>query len=77
MSTELKPCPFCGGEACMNDIEYESDVYDPETLGYVDAVCMNAYSVVCASCAAAAGFWQTKECAAEAWNRRAYEKEGR
>ena len=52
---ELKPCPFCGGEAFkfkMND------------HGFV------LFSVVCHECHAKTNATTTEERAVEAWNRR-------
>lgn len=55
---ELKPCPFCGGEACMQEHVFH---------GYT-----STYGVVCLDCCAETRqFYDTKEEAAEAWNRRA------
>ena len=55
--TQLKPCPFCGGKT---EVEYG-------TSGY------NVYQIGCQNneCFAYAGWGDTPEEAAEAWNRRA------
>lgn len=56
--TDLKPCPFCGGEGVVQRHEYE---------GYTDT-----FGVVCFDCCAETRqFYNTKEEAIEAWNRRA------
>ena len=58
MMTELKPCPFCGGEAFVHKFTIEG------TDGFF-------ISVMCRVCYAQTGN-QTKEAhAIEAWNRRA------
>lgn len=64
---ELKPCPFCGGEAAAHNRKYKTGV------DYVQ--------VKCARCSAmsmdipASVEYCAKEVAAEAWNRRAGEGE--
>ena len=61
---ELKPCPFCGGEAKI--MTHES--YVPESWRSLVGV----YGVVCTSCRAGGyQFWDTEEQAIAAWNRRA------
>ena len=54
--TELKPCPFCGGEA------YKLKVNDH---GFV------FFSVVCHECHASTNRFTTEALAVEAWDRRA------
>lgn len=60
--TELKPCPFCGGEAEMATEHY----YDDKKISYV----------VCKRCDARGGFflvspkYASEAKAIEAWNRR-------
>lgn len=56
---ELKPCPFCGGEA-----EIEMD----------DSWCWNYY-VFCQECKIGTDCYETADEAIEAWNRMAGEKE--
>ena len=55
-TTELLPCPFCGGEA---------EVFNPfdKTAG--------TWCVICRECACASGFEQTEAEAIAAWNTRA------
>lgn len=54
---ELKPCPFCGGEACMQEHVF---------VGY-----KSIWGVVCQGCWCETN-WEnfSKEEVAEAWNRR-------
>lgn len=53
---ELKPCPFCGGEACLREHVF---------VGYT-----STYGVVCLDCCAETRqFFYTKDEATEAWNR--------
>lgn len=55
---ELKPCPFCGGEACMQEHKFH---------GYT-----STFGVVCLDCCAETRqFYETRKEAEEAWNRRA------
>lgn len=62
MTYELKPCPFCGGQADIS--------IDPETV--VDTEGRRwAYTVVCNKCCATSGLTYLPEKASEAWNRRA------
>lgn len=57
MMSELKPCPFCGGEGCLQEHIF---------VGYT-----NTYGVVCLDCCAETRqFFRTREEAIEAWNRR-------
>ena len=58
---ELKPCPFCGGEAEITE-------FDPFN-GYQGS--MNMYSVHCKKCGAEIVRNQNKDYAVDAWNRRA------
>lgn len=58
---ELKPCPFCGGEARINaDTEAIRD-----SLGR-----LWAFNAVCDRCCATSGLTYTVDKAIEAWNRR-------
>lgn len=55
--SDLKPCPFCGGEGVMQEHVFH---------GY-----MSTYGVVCFDCCAETKqFYETVEDAARAWNRR-------
>lgn len=51
-SKELKPCPFCGGEAAL----FEQN-------------CDRPWHVLC-YCGGRVGWFETKQEAIEAWNRR-------
>ena len=56
--SELKPCPFCGGEGCLQRHDF---------VGYTDT-----FGVVCLDCGCETRqFYDTKKDAIEAWNRRA------
>lgn len=55
---ELKPCPFCGGEAEAYDYEYGIDP-------------VVAYGCKCKQCGIAMSGHDSKCEAIEAWNRRA------
>lgn len=54
---ELKPCPFCGGEA---GVFYRKQGYDAP-----------AYGVTCMCCSAKVFGYSLREGAERAWNRRA------
>lgn len=54
---DLKPCPFCGGEA---------EVFRGTTYGF-----HYLYEPRCIKCECALGVYETEEQAIEAWNRRA------
>lgn len=57
----LKPCPFCGGEGCLQEHIY---------VGYT-----NRYGVVCLDCGVETRqFSRTKEDAVEVWNSRTNEE---
>lgn len=58
VTDELRPCPFCGGEAAVSIVPF----INAEGSGYV---------AQCESCWAKSGYYQTKAEAIEAWNRRA------
>ena len=58
MMTELKPCPFCGGEGVLQEHVFH---------GY-----SSTYGVVCFDCCAETKqFFTDKNVAIRAWNRRA------
>ena len=61
MSSELKPCPFCGGEAELNTID-ESD-----------STVINA--VWCIDCESEGGYYSTEAKAIKTWNTRTSEPE--
>ena len=60
-NTELKKCPFCGGNADIKNIQKKS------LLRGV----FNTFYVKCKVCSASAPMKMLREDAAEAWNRRA------
>ena len=59
---ELKPCPFCGGEAVVATWRDEHGRLDPTVIG-------------CSVCKAQSGLYDRKKQATEAWNRRVGEEE--
>ena len=63
---ELKPCPFCGGEARISA--------DPEATRDSQGR-LWAFTVVCDSCCATSGLTYSPDRATEAWNRRAEDAE--
>lgn len=67
---ELKPCPFCGGEAKAWEYEDEQDVFDPISLGLIDTRCIVYHCVGCNSCEIVISRL-SKDDAAAAWNARA------
>ena len=66
--SELKPCPFCGGEASVND-DPTGNGGKPHMSGNVGLG--RLWSVECDECGADAGFWQDRNVAIAAWNSRA------
>jgi Lar family restriction alleviation protein len=52
---ELRPCPFCGGEA---GVFFNSDA----RVGFID--------IQCKSCQNGTGYWRTEAAAVTRWNRR-------
>lgn len=56
---ELKPCPFCGGEA---------DIFTSVEVGYLGS---NKFTVRCGNCFCGTGNYKDIARAKEAWNRRA------
>lgn len=59
MSEELKPCPFCGGEAYM-----EGDlVKKQDGFGFWFVACKN-------NCGVMLGYFPTDDKAIKAWNKR-------
>lgn len=59
---DLKPCPFCGGEAVIS--------VDPDAVEDTQGRRW-AYNAVCIRCCATSGLTYTPQKAKEAWNRRA------
>ncbi len=60
--TDLKPCPFCGGEAKLYSIGTGSPHYG------------HYHQVVCQGCLTASGaYWSGEQSAIDAWNTR-YER---
>jgi Lar family restriction alleviation protein len=56
----LKPCPFCGGEAWLNDYEAKYSDLPPQSR-----------APQCRSCGVSPGYLATSAKAIAAWNRRA------
>lgn len=54
---ELKPCPFCGGEADCNNVAFER-------------AGKPMWAVECMKCGVVTDFFDNEEDANEAWNRR-------
>lgn len=57
MSKELKPCPFCGNDAEILELEYKEQ--------------QKVYGIRCKSCFCKTGYYTSKSGVREAWNRRA------
>lgn len=57
--SELKPCPFCGGEAHFVEVGFQDkdDIISPY--------------VICHNCGASTAWYEGKKEAKDAWNRRA------
>lgn len=70
MSDDLKPCPFCGGEANAWEYEDEQDVLDPTSLGWIGTRCITWHCVGCESCEISISRL-SKDDAEAAWNARA------
>ena len=60
--SELKPCPFCGGEAKLSEI--------------VD-LCYRKFAVECKKCGASTNGFLSRTTPSKAWNIRADEKVGK
>lgn len=56
---ELKPCPFCGGDATLYHYRHDRTAYQT-----------HKYTVECPTCGASVPFYNTEEKALEIWNRR-------
>ena len=63
MMAELKPCPFCGGEADCNNNGFMQ-------YGW------KKWAVECPMCGVVSHFFDTEEKAIEAWNRRVGDTNG-
>ena len=72
--SELLSCPFCGGEAEYYFYPEERDIYDSDTLGFVDTYEVTVHCVECKECPLVVGPFSSKEAAIEVWNTRAYEE---
>ena len=60
---ELKPCPFCGGEAFIEEHKFHG--------------CSNTYGVKCSKCHTQTyQFFDTKEMAEKRWNTRTPKERG-
>lgn len=70
VNDKLKPCPFCGGKAKTYDYEGKRDIYDPDTLGYVDTEYFTRWGCGCEVCGAMVPEKRSEEEAIEAWNTR-------
>lgn len=70
-TNELMPCPFCGGRAKTYDYEGERDIYDPDTLGYVDTEHFTRWGCGCEVCGAMVPEKRSEAESIEAWNTRA------
>lgn len=68
--TNLLPCPFCDCEAEVYEYEKEYDVYDKDTLGYVDTEYYIKYGVGCSYCGCIIAEQKNTESAISAWNTR-------
>jgi hypothetical protein len=68
----LKPCPFCGGEAKLCDNSISDCVYDPITLAEIDCTYEepDTFWVNCRECYAMTLGFDTEKEAIEAWNKR-------
>lgn len=69
-SDKLLMCPFCGGEAEFYSYEAERDIYDSDTLGYVDTEYFTKYGVSCTGCNCLMAEYYSEEEVIKAWNTR-------
>ena len=58
---DLKPCPFCGGEAKLYKNKHST----------LDGRTIDTYKVLCSSCEIETFVFNTPKSAAKRWNRRA------
>ena len=61
MSEELKPCPFCGGEA---------------KVWHCSDLDIRNYLVICEDCGACTKYTDSEDLCIEAWNRRVNDGQG-
>lgn len=64
MTNELKPCPFCGGEAEYFELSWTTTAFG----GHKYAVPF--WQIRCKDCRATLGDFETKQDAIKAWNTR-------
>jgi len=64
--SELKPCPFCGGEA--KTTKYKESFLLPEKI--------DCYMTMCRNCGCGTSFESIESKAFAAWNRRAGKQNG-
>ena len=70
--TKLKRCPFCGGEA---EVENNGKThFDEDTMGVVDCTEPDEFWVECEKCGAVIGVFSTIESAIDGWNTRTPEE---
>lgn len=68
MNTELKPCPFCNGEAAHSELSFD-DALDLENDPRLGINPMFRHKVICTGeCSASTGYWANKEAATKAWH---------
>ena len=65
MTQELKPCPFCGGEAEYFELSWATTAFS----GHMYA--SPFWQIRCKDCRATLGDFKTKQDAFDAWNTRA------
>ena len=68
MSEELKPCPFCGGEASMESGRYQ---LDDGMHAFAHVECLSCGACGSGFTEAESTFEEVELLAADAWNRRA------
>lgn len=70
--SELKPCPFCGGDSEIKDDGYWNVEFDNLTMAETDCDIKSPdmYWAECEACHSLSGYYETEEEAVDAWNRR-------